>query len=500
MRQLVQSLFRPSIRKQLIVSVMAVHAFLMLTFISSLVARQRSFLLDRARDRTLRQAELLAASAVPQLTTNDLAGLAEIVGSFSHDPAIRFAMVTDLRGRILGHTEPRYSGQYVRDEISQKQLRKPAQGGVVYQGGEMVESAAPVLIGDSLLGWAWVGADLRGDNRLVAAATRAGIVFACVAIATGGLFALLIAANITKPLRLLLGGADRLARDIFDERIPVTTLNEIGTLTIAFNRAMRKLRADRSAIEQAHASLEAEVIERRRAQQELESANRAIMAANDSLRNFAHVASHDLQEPLRAVAGFSDLLRRRYSGKFDPQADDFIDQIHSGAIRMQSLIRALLEYSRAGTTGGDPPQLVDATGALRAALENLNAAIQSTGASIEATDLPQVRAHEVAVVQLFQNLVSNAIKYAEERPSIRISAERDASYWRFAIADNGIGIEARDRQRIFGIFKRAHGEAYPGMGIGLAICSRIVERYGGRIWVESGAETGSTFYFTLPAP
>jgi len=262
---------------------------------------------------------------------------------------------------------------------------------------------------------------------------------------------------------------------------------------------MRKLRSDRVAIEQAHAKLQAEVVERRPAERELQAANQAIQRANDNLREFAHVASHDLQEPLRSVAGFSELLRRKYKGKLDSQADEFIEFIFSGTVRMQNLIRALLEYSRATAAGADPVEPVDSAAALRAALDNLNTAIQSTGASIQTLDLPTVEANEIALVQLFQNLVSNAIKYSTEHPLIQISAQRDEGFWKFAVADNGIGIDPRDQDKIFQIFKRVHGDEYPGSGIGLAICSRIVERYGGRIWVEGAPGQGSTFFFSLPA-
>jgi light-regulated signal transduction histidine kinase (bacteriophytochrome) len=248
---------------------------------------------------------------------------------------------------------------------------------------------------------------------------------------------------------------------------------------------MRKLRNDRGAIEKAHA--------------ELQAANQAIQRANDNLREFAHVASHDLQEPLRSVAGFSELLRRRYKGKLDDEADEFIEFINSGTVRMQNLIRALLEYSRATAPGADPVQPVDSAAALRIALDNLNTAIQSTGASIQTLDLPTVKAHEIALVQLFQNLISNAIKYSKQNPLIQISAQRDRGFWKFAVADNGIGIDPHNQELIFHIFKRVHGDEYPGSGIGLAICSRIVERYGGRIWVEASPGQGSTFFFSLPA-
>jgi signal transduction histidine kinase len=471
----------------------------MFTFIVGLVNRQRSFLLERTRERTLHQAETLAASAVSQLATNDLAGLSEIADSLAHDPTVRFAMLTDTHGRVLAHTDPKHSGEYLRDAISLEQLGRPGRARVLHEGQDMIESVAPVLISDSVLGWAWVAGDLRENNRQIAVVQRAGIFYACIAVILGVLFALLVASSITHQLRLLLDGADRMARDSLDQPVPLVTTNEVGVLARAFNRAMRKLRRNRVAIEQARGELEAEVQERRRADRQLQEANLTIQRANDSLREFAHAASHDLQEPLRAVASFSELLRRRYQGRMDSQADEFIEYIHSGAIRMQDQIRALLEYSRAGATGADPTQPVDTTAALRAALHNLNTAIQTSGASIQAGDLPPVEAHEVAVVQLFQNLIGNAIKYSKDRPLVRIEAQRDHDYWRFAVADNGVGIDPRDSSRIFQIFKRAHGDAYPGSGIGLAICSRIVERYGGRIWVEGTAGAGSTFYFSLPA-
>src|SRR5262249_47968452 len=161
-------------------------------------------------------------------------------------------------------------------------------------------------------------------------------------------------------------------------------------------------------------------------------------------------------EPLRAVAGFSDLLRRRYKGQIDGEAGEWIDYIHSGTMRMQNLIRALLEYSRAGAWGGDAAQPVDTMAPLRTALSNLDTAIRTTEASIQAEELPAVQAHEIAVVQLFQNLIGNAIKYSKDRPVIRISAQRDTTFWKFAVADNGIGIDPLDSERIFQIFKRAH--------------------------------------------
>jgi methyl-accepting chemotaxis protein len=174
---------------------------------------------------------------VTQFTTNDLAGLSEVVDSMSHDPTVRFAMLTDQQGRILGHTDPKHSGDYLRDAISQRQLGQPARSVVLYQAKDLIESAAPVLISDTLLGWAWVAGDLREPNQQIAQATRAGIIYTCIAVITGILFALVVASNITRQLRLLLEGADRMARDNLDTAVPLTIWNEVGVLTRAFNRA-----------------------------------------------------------------------------------------------------------------------------------------------------------------------------------------------------------------------------------------------------------------------
>src|SRR5260370_15139093 len=410
MKIIVRGWWSRTIRKQLILGVTSVHAILMVLFIVGLVSRQHAFLLDRARERTLHQAEMLAASAVTQFTTNDLAGLSEVVDSMAHDPTVRFAMLTDRQGRILGHTDPKHTGDYLRDAISHKQLGQPARSAVLYRTKETIESVAPVQISDDLLGWAWVAGDLREPNQQIAAATRAAIIYGGIAIIAGMLFAVAVASGITRQLRLLLEGADRMAHDNLDTAIPLTTWNEVGVLTRAFNRAMRKLRGSRTAIEQARTELETEVLERRRAQQELQEANRAIQRANDSLRQFAHVASHDLQEPLRAVTGFTDLLLRRYEGPIDIAAVASTDYILDSTYLMMHLNRALLEYSRAGAGGGDPAQPVNTMAALRTAFNNLDTAIRTTDASIQAEELPAGPAPQNVVVALIQQPLNQALK------------------------------------------------------------------------------------------
>jgi light-regulated signal transduction histidine kinase (bacteriophytochrome) len=223
--------------------------------------------------------------------------------------------------------------------------------------------------------------------------------------------------------------------------------------------------------------------------------------SNEELSLFANVASHDLQEPLRMVASYTQLLARRYKGRLDADADEFIAFAVDGATRMQQLIQDLLMYSRLGAS---PGLFRDASSesALGKALDNLRAAIGESGAVVTHDPLPMVHADEAQIVQLFQNLIGNAIKYhSAGAPEIHVSASRDGPrYWRFSVTDNGIGIKPEYFERIFGMFQRLHRrEEFAGTGIGLAICKKIVERHGGRISVQSEPGLGSTFQFALAA-
>jgi PAS domain S-box-containing protein len=244
----------------------------------------------------------------------------------------------------------------------------------------------------------------------------------------------------------------------------------------------------------------AQGLERRRAELALQAHARELARSNEELQQFAYVASHDLQEPLRMVASYTQLLARRYRGKLDPDADEFIAYAVGGVNHMQRLIQDLLAYSRVGTSGHEFKPL-ESGRALDKALANLKTLVDETGALLVRGGLPWVMADETQLIQLFQNLVGNALKFrGQAPPRVVVEAERQGNEWRFTVEDNGIGIEPQYFERIFVIFQRLHGkEEYPGTGIGLAICKKIVERHGGRIGLESRSGQGTTFWFTLPA-
>jgi two-component system sensor histidine kinase/response regulator len=257
-----------------------------------------------------------------------------------------------------------------------------------------------------------------------------------------------------------------------------------------------ELSRNTALLRELNATLEQRVAERTA---ELQASNEALRQSNDDLNQFAYAASHDLQEPMRLVALYSQMLQKKYDGRLDRQADQYIAFIVNGAHRMEMLLKDLLAYSQVGASGEGPAVPVVCADVLRKVLLNLQAGIEQNGAVVTWNGLPTVQAHDIRMVQLFQNLVGNAIKYRRpEPPRIRVNAQQRTADWLFSVEDNGIGIKPEYSQQVFGIFKRLHGNTYPGTGIGLAICQRIVESYGGRIWVESTPGEGSTFFFTLP--
>jgi hypothetical protein len=235
-------------------------------------------------------------------------------------------------------------------------------------------------------------------------------------------------------------------------------------------------------------------------EQELQRTNRALERANADLQHFAWSASHDLQEPLRMVSIYSELLRRKFTGQLGSTAEEYIGYTVLGAKRMENLLRNLRTYTHVSTLAAAPAEEVDAEAIFTRTLQNLAAAIEANGAKIDCGALPKIRIYEFQLEQIFLNLIANAIRYRTDAPpEIAVAAERRGGDWLFSVRDNGIGIEPKFHEQIFGVFKRLHGAAeYSGTGMGLAICQRAIERAGGRIWVESTPNRGSTFFFTVP--
>ncbi len=257
---------------------------------------------------------------------------------------------------------------------------------------------------------------------------------------------------------------------------------------------------EKRKVEAVNADLRWEVAERGAAERALREKTDALARSNAELEQFAYVASHDLQEPLRMVSSYVQLFEKRYAGQVDAQAKKYIDYSVEGAKRMQALIGGLLEFSRVGRID-EPSGPVDMGSALDQALLNLRSAIEESHAVVTRGPLPSVTGNAGRLAQALQNLVGNAIKFRRpgEAPAIHVSAVPRRDEWLFAVKDNGIGIDPQFLDRIFVIFQRLHTRAeYPGTGIGLSVCKKVIERHGGRIWVESEPGAGATFQFTLP--
>lgn len=289
-----------------------------------------------------------------------------------------------------------------------------------------------------------------------------------------------------RPITRLASDARQVAGGDFSHQVDPSGPREVHTLAIDVNRMRERILSELAAVRVANTTLEARALDLERSNAELEQ--------------FAYVASHDLQEPLRKVASFCQLLQRRYAGRLDARADQYIGFAVDGAKRMQALIDDLLAFSRVGRAEREPV-LVSCASALSQAMVNLGTEIRKSGTVVVSSDLPSVRAEFTLLTSLFQNLLGNAIKFRspERAPVVEVSASREGEQWLFAVADNGIGIEREFADRIFVIFQRLHDrETYAGTGIGLSMCRKIVEHYGGRIWLDTDYQAGAKFRFTLP--
>ena len=293
--------------------------------------------------------------------------------------------------------------------------------------------------------------------------------------------------SVIRPLSRLAADARKVADGDFAHHVESSGPQEMRTVGTDVDSMRERIVAELSAVRAAHVRLEARTEDLQRSNAELEQ--------------FAYVASHDLQEPLRKVASFCQLLQRRYAGRLDEKADQYIEHAVDGAKRMQALINDLLAFSRVGRTA-QRRERVSCAVLLAQAWANLGPAVRQSHATIEVGDLPVVLGETSLLTAVFQNLLSNALKFTgDQAPRVSVSAHRDGEYWLFSFTDNGIGIPAEYAERIFVIFQRLHDKAaYPGTGIGLAMCRKIIEYHGGRIWLDTTVTSGARFCFTLPAP
>jgi signal transduction histidine kinase len=376
---------------------------------------------------------------------------------------------------------------YVRDRATAAPSTVPAGFSGERFTSDSVEVFEPIRLGAEVVGAIAIKSDLHEiQERLWRAGQIMLMVFAVSLFVAYGVSSLL-QRSVSGPILALAELAESVsARQDYAVRAQPRSGDEIGVLVQGFNHMLGQIQKRDGELQKTHGELEQRIAELQR--------------SNGELEQFAYVASHDLQEPLRMITGYTQLLAKRYKGRLDPDADSYIGFAVDGAKRMQALIEALLNYSRVGTRG-KPKARTDCEAVLQNTLAGLQLAIQQSGAVVTHDPLPNVMADESQISQLLQNLIGNAIKFRNaESPRVHISCKRKSDAWLFSVKDNGIGIDPQYWERIFVIFQRLHTrEEYAGTGIGLAICKKIVERHGGTIWVNSEANKGATFYFTLAA-
>ena len=451
-------------------------------------SKQRASLTVRATVFAVRSTAALSFERPDEAT--------EVLRAMASDPRILYAGLYDKNGLLFA--------KYVRAGYPQELPGgAPADGS--YSGRDYSEVVQPVVLDGKRVGTISVCADLE---ELYSRLRLYGMIVTLVILGGVGVTFLLSAwlqQVISVPILMLANTAKAVTeRHDYAARAQKFTHDELGALTDAFNEMLAQIQQRDVALEQARADLEKRVDERTGELKSAMEKQKTILAdlerSNRELEQFAYVASHDLQEPLRMVSGFTQLLADRYKGRLDKDADEYINFATDGAHRMRALIHDLLQYSRVGTRGKGFG-LIDCETAMTQVLMNLHVAIEEQHAEVTHDPLPKVIGDDVQIGALLQNLVSNALKFHGERTvRVHVAAVRQGGDWLFSVRDNGIGLAKEHFDRIFEIFQRLHSHAkYPGTGIGLAICKKIVERHGGRIWVESELGKGSTFFFTIGA-
>ncbi len=468
---------------------------------------------DILKDRTTGKEMFVVCSRISDPQGEFRGAVSAVVGAVDFAPALLprhraddVLTVYDAHGVLVYSSSPADKAsldQDVRNDdplLAQTLASRSAQVGplAASPGGERcIAARVPLAI------TGWVAGARRPAREAMATVYRTlwAPVAANLAVAVvSGLLAMRLGGRLIAQLRQLQEHAQALSRGQWEHAAEPAAVRELAELSAAFNQMGAAIRQRTAQLESANQQLEGEIAERQAAQESLQRAADQLTRSNQELEQFAYIASHDLQEPLRVVTGYVQLIERKYKTRLDAEADQFMDYIREGVSRMQQLITDLLSYSRLGTRG-KPFGRVKVETVLEHATTNLQPLIDQNGAVVAHQALPEVQGDEMQLVQLFQNLIANAVKFhGDRRPEVSVSARPENGHWVFEVRDNGIGIERQYWDQIFVIFQRLHTrQKYPGTGIGLAVCKRIVERHGGRIWLDSQPNLGTTFYFTLPS-
>jgi signal transduction histidine kinase len=421
---------------------------------------------------------IIAANSTAALAFGNERDAGEILAALKAERHIVAAGLYDRKGKLFS----RYPANVSSDALPQA----PDRDGYRFEQSYLVGFQPVAQEHNNRLGTLYLKSDMRAmyERFRLYGGIVAGVVVTSLMV--GFVVSTVLQRHISAPILALAETAHAIAdRRDYSVRAAKGAEDELGLLTDAFNQMLTRIEEQNE--------------HQTRAEENLRALTTELARSNKELEQFAYVASHDLQEPLRMVSSYTQLLEQRYRGRLDSDAHEFIAYAVDGARRMQRLINDLLEFSRVSTRG-KPVEQVDANDVLGTVRANLTAAIEDAGALVTNEELPRVMIDPTQLGQLLQNLIGNAIKFrGAGPPRVHIAARERDGEWVFAVKDNGIGIEPEYFDRIFVIFQRLHVTAdYPGTGIGLAVCKRIVERHGGRIWVESESGAGATFSFTVP--
>ncbi|MCC7499470.1 MAG: HAMP domain-containing protein [Bryobacterales bacterium] len=480
------------IRQKLLIIIFVTTAVTLLTSMVGIVVVD-SVLFQGHLQRDLQTfARVIADNSSAAVLFNDSHAAGEILATLQAKRHISAACLYRANGSILA--------RYVRP--GQKADCPPPAGGreVASENGTLTASH-PIVINNRRIGTLVLRYDLGELTERVRIYGLTVVLVLMIAGLLGLAFSSRLCAAFAAPIVELAGTAALVShtRD-YSARASLRSNDEVGSLVTAFNEMLAGIQSRDTELTGSLADRDEALANRERLNQELKRINENLTRSNEDLERFAFIASHDLQEPLRMITLYSQLLVKKY-GSMDEQSATYVDCIVSGTRRMRELLEDLLVYAEIAARSEQELSPVDLNQVLAKAKANLQASIELTSAVISASVLPTVAAYDGHLVSLFQNLIGNSIKYrGSQAPRISITVKPDNGMYQFAFADNGVGIAPEYHARIFQAFKRLHGKDIPGTGIGLAICQRVVERYGGRIWVESEPGHGATFLFTIPRP